>query len=139
MTRSARRPAGRQAAGRQAAGRPRRDPYTLFGAGAVAVAALAALGWAVAVGGRWYLGWLLAWSVATFVLYGLDKRAARQGGLRVPEVVLHGLALVGGAAGGWAGMFLFRHKTRHPSFVAVLALASAVQVGLGLWLLSLGG
>jgi uncharacterized membrane protein YsdA (DUF1294 family) len=134
MTRRARRPAGRQAGGR-----PRRDPYTLFGAGAIAVAALAALGWAVAVGGRWYLGWLLAWSVATFVLYGLDKRAARQGGLRVPEVVLHGLALVGGAAGGWAGMFLFRHKTRHPGFVAVLALASVVQVGLGLWLLSLGG
>ena len=43
-----------------------------------------------------------------------------------------------GAAGGWAGMFLFRHKTRHPGFVAVLALASVVQVGLGLWLLSLG-
>ncbi|HEX2517861.1 MAG TPA: DUF1294 domain-containing protein [Chloroflexota bacterium] len=139
MTRGAPRPAGRPGTRRPASGRLRRDPYTLFGAGAVAVAALAALGWAVAVGGRWYLGWLLAWSVATFVLYGLDKRAARQGGPRVPEVVLHGLALVGGAAGGWAGMFLFRHKTRHPSFVAVLALASALQVGLGLWLLSLGG
>jgi uncharacterized membrane protein YsdA (DUF1294 family) len=138
MTRGAPRPAGRSA-GRPTARRLRRDPYTLFGAGAVAVAALAALGWAVAIGGRWYVGWLLAWSVATFVLYGLDKRAARQGGLRVPEVVLHGLALVGGAAGGWAGMFLFRHKTHHPSFVAVLALASALQVGLGLWLLSLGG
>jgi uncharacterized membrane protein YsdA (DUF1294 family) len=114
------------------------NPYTLFGAGALGVAALAALAWAVAVGGRWYLGWLLAWSVATFVLYGVDKRAARQGALRVPELVLHGLALVGGAAGGWAGMYLFRHKTRHPSFVAVLALATAVQLALGLWLLGGG-
>jgi uncharacterized membrane protein YsdA (DUF1294 family) len=93
--------------------------------------------WAFAVGAHWYLGWLLSWSVATFALYGIDKRQARAHGLRVPEMVLHGLALVGGAAGGWAGMFVFRHKTQHAVFYAVLAVASAIQVLLG-WRLLLG-
>jgi uncharacterized membrane protein YsdA (DUF1294 family) len=111
------------------------SPATRFLAAAAAIAVLAAVVWAVAVGAHWYLGWLLALSSATFALYGLDKHQARTGGLRVPENVLHGLALVGGAAGGWAGMFAFRHKTRHPSFYAVLAVASALQLGLGWWLL----
>jgi uncharacterized membrane protein YsdA (DUF1294 family) len=125
-----RRPAGHRGGGRR--GTP---PATRFLAVAAAIAVLAALGWAVAVGTHWYLGWLLALSGATFALYGLDKHQARTGGLRVPENVLHGLALAGGAAGGWAGMFAFRHKTRHPSFYAVLAVASVLQLGVGWWLL----
>jgi len=32
-----------------------------------------------------YLGWLLVASLATFVLYGVDKAQAKRDGLRVPE------------------------------------------------------
>ncbi|WP_052573950.1 DUF1294 domain-containing protein [Haloferula sp. BvORR071] len=50
-------------------------------------------------------------SMATMVLYYTDKRAARIGGWRTPETVLH-LAELGG---GWAAAYLaqqsFRHKT----------------------------
>jgi uncharacterized membrane protein YsdA (DUF1294 family) len=81
-----------------------------------------------------YLAWLVGWSVAAFSAYGVDKAQAGRGGWRVPENVLHGLALIGGAAGAWAGMLAFRHKIRKPVFVLVLVVASVVQLALG-WVL----
>ncbi len=68
--------------------------------------------------------WLAAATTITFILYGYDKAQAKRGGGRVPEVVLHGAALAGGFLGGWAGMYVFRHKTRHSNFKIVLALAT---------------
>ena len=44
------------------------------------------------------------------------------------------LALLGGAAGCWAGMYLFRHKTRHWYFAAGMPLILACQVALAVWL-----
>lgn len=75
---------------------------------------------------NWYINWLAGWSVALFALYGIDKAQARLGGWRVPEVVLHALALIGGFIGGWLGMFLFRHKTQKPVFKVVLAVATVI-------------
>ena len=43
-----------------------------------------------------YIAWVLVWSVITFGLYGYDKAQAKLGGGRVPEIVLHGCALIGG-------------------------------------------
>lgn len=83
-----------------------------------------------------YVAWLAGWSIATFIAYGLDKAQAARGGWRVPEAQLHALAVVGGAAGGWLGMFVFRHKVRKPAFVLVLAGAMAVQLALGFVLLA---
>ena len=45
--------------------------------------------------------------------------------------MLHGLAMVGGAAGGWLGLLLLPHKTRHPIFPLVLAVALIVQLAIG--------
>lgn len=70
--------------------------------------------------------WLIAATVITFALYGYDKAQAKRGGGRVPEVVLHGAALAGGFLGGWAGMYIFRHKTQHTNFKIVLALATVL-------------
>jgi uncharacterized membrane protein YsdA (DUF1294 family) len=78
----------------------------------------------------WFLGlppvvaWMTGWSIPAFVLYGIDKRQARSGRWRVPEVVLHGLAIVGGVLGAWAGRLLFRHKTQQPVFLVVLVAAT---------------
>lgn len=46
-----------------------------------------------------------------------DKRRARLHRWRIPEKVLFGVSLLGGSAGTWAGMYLFRHKTKHWYFV----------------------
>jgi uncharacterized membrane protein YsdA (DUF1294 family) len=59
-----------------------------------------------------YFIWLATASGITFLLYGFDKARSKNGGWRVPEVVLHGLALLGGFPGGWAGRSVFRHKTK---------------------------
>ena len=82
-----------------------------------------------------YAAWIAGWSMATVGAYWIDKRQARRGGWRIPESGLHGLAIGGGAIGGWIGMLGFRHKNRRPAFATVLFLATLAQVGVGLWLL----
>jgi uncharacterized membrane protein YsdA (DUF1294 family) len=56
-------------------------------------------------------------SVLTFVVYLIDKLAARKGGRRVPERTLHALALACGWPGALCAQQWLRHKTSKPSFV----------------------
>ncbi|MCB9153767.1 MAG: DUF1294 domain-containing protein [Caldilineae bacterium] len=77
---------------------------------------------------NWYIDWLVGWSISLFLLYGIDKAQAVRKGWRVPEIVLHVLALIGGFIGGWLGMFVFRHKTRKPLFKVVLAIATVIGI-----------
>ena len=79
---------------------------------------------------QFYLIWLAVASGITFLLYGVDKSQAKMKGWRVPEVVLHALALAGGFPGGWAGRSVFRHKTQKGFFVLVLALSTMLHLGL---------
>jgi uncharacterized membrane protein YsdA (DUF1294 family) len=78
----------------------------------------------------YYLVWLAAFSLSTFILYGLDKTDAKFKGSknRVPELLLHFLALLGGFVGGWAGMVLFWHKVRKPIFWLVLGVSTLLHV-----------
>lgn len=84
-----------------------------------------------------YLVWLVTLSVVTFIWYGFDKGQSKRGGLRVPEIVLQLLAVAGGFPGGWLGMIVFRHKTRHGSFIVVLVLSTLLHLGLASTLMSL--
>jgi len=68
-----------------------------------------------------------ALGVSSFALYGLDKLQARRGGRRVPEMRLHLLALLGGFAGAYLGMRVFRHKTLKPVFAWVQAAAALLH------------
>jgi uncharacterized membrane protein YsdA (DUF1294 family) len=111
-------------------------PYTRAVGLALVVGVPLVLVLALVVGLPWIVAWIVAWSVVTFAFYGLDKSAARGGRLRTPELVLHGLALAGGFAGGWAGRAVFRHKTRHPAFLIVLVLSTlAWGAALAWWFL----
>jgi uncharacterized membrane protein YsdA (DUF1294 family) len=78
---------------------------------------------------HFYWVWLLALSLVTFAFYGFDKIQAKRSGLRVPEIVLHGLSLAGGFLGGWLGMTVFHHKTRKPVFTVVLIVATVLNIG----------
>lgn len=95
----------------------------------VALIACIVLYYALAQQVRWqpYLIWLAACSITGFAFYGWDKMQSQRGGWRVPELVLHGLALAGGVAGCWLGMLLFRHKTQHGDFVLVLIVATIIH------------
>jgi uncharacterized membrane protein YsdA (DUF1294 family) len=80
---------------------------------------------------QWYWKWLIAMNVVTFLFYGFDKVSSKAEGGRVPELLLHLLALAGGFAGALAGIFLFHHKRNfraHPLFLPVI-IVSAVLWG----------
>ena len=76
--------------------------------------------------------YLLAVNLIAFVLMGVDKRRARRHTWRISEKTLFAAAILGGSLGGIAGMFAFRHKTKHLRFVlglpAILLLQLAAAV-----------
>ena len=74
-----------------------------------------------------YIG---AASMAALMLYGADKLRARKGSWRIPERLLLGIGLLGGAPGALSAMMLFRHKTAHWYFWTANSLAGAVWLGL---------
>ena len=78
--------------------------------------------------------WLAVVNLTGLVLMAADKSRARRGRWRVPERMLFLTALLGGAAGSWAWMYLFHHKTRHWYFVLGMPLILACQIALGVWL-----
>ncbi|MBQ3242881.1 MAG: DUF1294 domain-containing protein [Oscillospiraceae bacterium] len=78
--------------------------------------------------------YLVLINLAAFLLMGIDKSRARRELWRIPEKVLFGSALLGGSIGAIAGMFFFRHKTRHLSFRLGLPVILLLQIVLYVWL-----
>ena len=73
----------------------------------------------------WYL---ILMNVAGFLSMFLDKRRARRGKYRISERFLFLIAALGGSAGSLAGMYLFRHKTRHKRFVIAMPVILFLQI-----------
>ncbi len=67
---------------------------------------------------------------------GIDKKRAIKRAFRIPEATLFLIAIIGGTIGSILGMYVFRHKTRHVSFVygmpAILFIQIAAIVALHL-------
>ncbi len=65
------------------------------------------------------LGYGVFINIGALLLMGQDKALSRKKdqGSRTSEGLLFLMAILGGALGVYAGMFLFRHKTRKPSFL----------------------
>lgn len=55
-------------------------------------------------------------NIVTFVTFWIDKNLSKHNQSRVSESTLVLMSALGGAAGGLAAMYLFRHKTRHAKF-----------------------
>ena len=66
-------------------------------------------------------------------MYIADKRKAKKGRWRTPESTLILLAFAGGSVGALAGMYVFRHKTKHWKFRILVPLAFVVHVALAAW------
>lgn len=73
-------------------------------------------------------------SIAAFVLYGVDKSAARQGIRRTPESTLHTIALLGGWPGALIARQVFRHKTVKQPFRTIFWGTVAVNCAAIAWL-----
>lgn len=78
--------------------------------------------------------WLVLVNLAAFFLMWSDKRRARRAGARrIRERTLFLSALLGGSVGAIAGMWIFRHKTKHWYFVWGMPLILLVQIALAVW------
>ena len=80
--------------------------------------------------------YLVAVNCTSFIFMGVDKHKARKRAWRIPESTLFVLALIGGSLGSIAGMYLFRHKTRHWYFLYGMPAILIVQILLVLLLVT---
>ncbi len=77
---------------------------------------------------KWILLYLLVINLVTWLVYGVDKWKARKNKWRIPEKTLIGLAVIGGSVGAYAGMQMFRHKTKHKKFTIGVPMIFVLQV-----------
>lgn len=76
----------------------------------------------------WWFAGVLLMSVATFLVYRQDKKAAQAGQWRTPENTLQMMALIGGWSGAlWAQLFL-RHKSQKTEFLVVFWLMVLINL-----------
>lgn len=80
--------------------------------------------------------YLLIINALAFLLMLIDKRKAQKNLWRIPERTLLGTALIGGSLGAFAGMQLFRHKTKHFRFVIGIPLMLTGHILLLIWLIA---
>lgn len=111
-------------------GRGRRSIDRGFVLRGAALAAAFAAGLSLGLRLHWIPALLFGINAATFALYGLDKRRARRGKVRVPEGTLLLFSFAGGSLGALAGQRLLRHKTRKGSFQVAFWLLVAIQAAL---------
>jgi len=73
---------------------------------------------------------ILPLNLLAFILMGIDKYKSKHGQWRISEKSFFIISALGGSVGVLLGMYIFRHKTRHISFLwgipAILILQAAI-------------
>ena len=77
---------------------------------------------------KYFLLYLLIINAAAFLLMLIDKQKARKNRWRIPESTLMLSAALGGSIGALAGMYTFRHKTKHLKFTLGIPAILIVQI-----------
>ncbi|WP_373893022.1 DUF1294 domain-containing protein [Virgibacillus natechei] len=72
--------------------------------------------------------YILAINIITFFLMGRDKRKSKKQQYRLPERTFWMLSVLGGSLGCYSGMKVFRHKTKHRSFIVGMPLLIIIQL-----------
>ena len=72
--------------------------------------------------------YLILINAACFLLMLSDKERAKKQLWRIPEKVLFLVAAFGGSVGALAGMYLFRHKTKHLRFAVGMPILAVLQI-----------
>lgn len=73
-------------------------------------------------------------NIIAFAMYGADKYFAIKDMWRISEKALLGIAAIGGAFGAFAGMEIFRHKTKHANFIILVPVLMAAHLGILVYL-----
>ena len=72
--------------------------------------------------------YLIAINLITFIVFGIDKRAAIKKRSRIRVVTLLLLSFIGGSLGGLLAMYLFRHKTKKLLFTILVPLMLILHI-----------
>lgn len=75
-----------------------------------------------------FIIYLVIINAAGFLLMHVDKQRAIRGAWRIPEKTLMTVAVIGGSLGCLAGMYTFRHKTKHKKFTVGIPAILALQI-----------
>lgn len=79
--------------------------------------------------------YLLGINLIGFLAMGFDKFKAKNNFWRTKEKTLFIIALIGGSIGSIIGMYTFRHKTKHNTFVYGMPIILGIQIGIVTYLL----
>ena len=79
--------------------------------------------------------YILIINIIAFAAMGIDKFKAQKGMWRTKEKTLFVLAAIGGSIGAIAGMYKFRHKTKHTQFVYGMPMILIAQIVVIVYLL----
>ncbi|TQS76227.1 DUF1294 domain-containing protein [Ornithinibacillus gellani] len=80
------------------------------------------------------MNYLVAMNIIGFFIMMMDKRRARKKKYRIRERTLWIIACCGGVWGVFCGMYVFRHKTKHRSFVIGVPLLGMIEVAIFLYI-----
>lgn len=79
-----------------------------------------------------FFTYIILVNIVGFCMMFADKRRAVNNKWRISEKRLFTIAIIGGSVGSMCGMYIFRHKTKHNSFVVGMPIILAIQVVIGL-------
>lgn len=74
--------------------------------------------------------YLVIMNIVGIIIMKVDKTRAEKHAWRIKEATLFGVSLAGGSLGTWAGMYIFRHKTKHWYFVVGMPMIFFAHVAL---------
>ena len=75
----------------------------------------------------WFYAYLVGINLCTFFFYVYDKAVSGRDRVRIPEITLHLLALLGGTPFAFLGQQIFHHKTKKSAFLTPFYLIAALQ------------
>jgi len=81
----------------------------------------------------------LVMSLATFLVYAIDKTKAHKNAWRIPESTLHLLELLGGWPGALISQRLIRHKNRKTSFQMTFWAIAVIHIAFWIYALFING
>lgn len=83
---------------------------------------------------RYAAAYMVIINIMAFMVMLHDKKQAKRHKRRVPEKKLFLIAMAYGSLGIFLGMYAFRHKTKHASFVYGIPSILFIQLFLSLYL-----
>jgi len=76
----------------------------------------------------YFLIYVLLINVIGFLVMYIDKNKAKKGNYRISEKSIFIIAFLLGAIGTYAGMYKFRHKTKHTSFTVGIPICIILNI-----------